>query len=257
MRRKIMRNKAVLMRIIAIIFLILLFNNARSDIYMKQKQHTDAMQMMGQSQPAQDLIVESWITTGKIVTLSTKQKIVIDIDKKIITIADHEKKTLSSMPLDFTKMVPQIDKDISSKEQADIQKLMGKMMQIKVTVKATNESKKIGNWNCRKYNQTMEMAMGTMQSEIWATSDIQIDKALYAKFSAGMMASIPGVSQNMDAVMQELEKINGVQVYTKQTTQMMGQSFNSTTELLEYKEGKAPANVFNLPASYKKTELFK
>lgn len=252
-----MRKNAVVIRFIAIMILILSFNNARSDIYMKQKQHTDAMQIMGQSQPAQDLVVETWITSGKMATSSSKQKIIIDIDNKLMTFADHEKKTISSMPLDFTKMTSGKDKDMSPEDQADFQNFMGKMMQIKVTVQATNESKKIGKWNCRKYNQTMEMAMGTIQSEIWATPDIQIDKKLYTKYTAGMMASIPGVSQNMDAIMKEMEKINGVQVYSKQTTQMMGQSFNSTNELLEYKEGKAPANFFNVPSGYKKTELFK
>ena len=252
-----MRIKAVLIRILVLVFLILLVNNARSDIYMKQKQHTDAMQMMGQSQPAQDLIIESWLTPGKMVTKSTKQKIVMDLNKKTVTIADHEKKTIASMPLNFTKMISQKDKKMTPQDKADFQQFMGKMLQIKMTVKPTSENKKIGKWNCRKYNQTLEMAMGTVQSEIWASPDIKIDKTLYTKFTAGMMAALPGMGQNMGAVMKEMEKIKGVQVSTKQTTTMMGQSFNSTTELLEYKEGKAPASAFTLPTGYKKAGPFK
>lgn len=249
-----MRKKAFPMGIITLMFLALLSNNAFSDIYMKQKQHNEAMKVMGHTiQPAQDMIVESWITSSKMVVMHTKQKTIVDIDKKIITMANHENKTIVSMPLDFSKIMDQKSGDISQEEKAEFQKFMGKT---KVTVEETNERKKIGNWNCRKYIQTLEMGMGTVNSEIWATPDIKIDGELYAKYSAGMMALMPGASQNMGTILQEIKKINGVPVYTKQTAHMMGQTINSSVELLEFKEGKAPVNVFDLPTGYKKTEAF-
>jgi hypothetical protein len=97
--------------------------------------------------------------------------------------------------------------------------------------------------------------MGTINSEIWATQEIKFDGDLYAKYSAGMLAQMPGMTQNISAIMQEVEKIKGVHVYSKQTTTMMGQSMKSSVELLEFKEGKAPIGVFDLPSGYKKLDF--
>jgi hypothetical protein len=251
-----MKEKTLLKWGIALIFLTLMFQNAYADIYMKQKQHIDAVTMMGQTQPAQDVVSESWITSDKVVNMSKKQKVVIDMDKKIITMIDHGAKSIVEMPMDFSK---NMDKkgDMSQEEKAQFQQIMGTMMQMDVKVEETNERKKIGKWNCRKYLQTIQMAMGTTKSEIWTTEDIKVDEDLYAKYSVWMLSQIPGMNQNMDAIMQELKKIKGVQVYTEQTITMMGQAMKSTIELMEIKEGKAPSNIFDLPAGYKKTGAFR
>ena len=117
------------------------------------------------------------------------------------------------------------------------------MFKMDVVVQKTNEKKKIGKWNCQKYIQKIDMGMGNMTSEIWTSTDIKINEELYAQYSAAMMAQMPGVGQNMEKIMNELKKIKGVHVLTTQTNKMMGQSFKSSTELIEYKEGKAPAGV--------------
>ena len=36
----------------------------------------------------------------------------------------------------------------------------------------------------------------------------------------------------------------------------MGQSMKSSVELMEFKEDKAPINVFDLPSGYKQTDAF-
>ncbi len=252
-----MKKKTCLMWIVTLMFLTFMFQNAYGAIYMKQKQHTDAVKIMGNTQPAQDLISESWITSNKMVIMNKKQKTIIDIDKKIITMVNHEKKTIVSMPMDFSKNMDKKIGGMSSEEKAGFQQVMGKMMQFNVKVEEKNERKKIGKWNCRKYIQTIKMAMATINSEIWATQDIKVDEELYAKYSAGMLARMPGMSQNISSIMQEIKKINGVHVYSKQNTIMMGQSIKSSVELMEFKEDKAPINVFDLPSGYKQTDAFK
>lgn len=236
--------------------ILLLPHAARADVFMKQKQHTDAVSIMGQSQPAEDYVTETWITDTKMVSSSEKQKIVFDLEKMTVTFANHEQKSVATMPLDFSKMMQEQSEEMSPDEKAKFQEFMGKMMNVKLTITPTSEKKKIGNWNCTKYEQTLEMGMGTVRSEIWATTDIKINEDLYAKFNTAMLAQIPGVSQNAAAIMQETKKIKGVHVFTTQTTDMMGQSIGSTMELLEYKEGIAPASVFNMPAGYKKQQGF-
>lgn len=235
--------------------LALLPDVAQSDVYLKQKQHTGAMSVMGRTQPAQDVISEVWITPGKMASSSEKQTVIIDLSAKTIAIADHEKKTLMTMPLDFSSISAQTG--MGAKEQADFQQFMGKMMSFKISVQPTSEKKTIGRWNCQKYIQVIEMGMGTVTSEIWASRDIRIDPALYAKYSAAMLAQMPGLSQNMKAAVDEMKKIKGVHVFTKQTTKMMGQSFDATTELVDFKEGAAPKAVFQLPKGYARQKVFK
>ncbi len=251
-----MKKKTFLKWGMALILLTLMFQNAYGDIYMKQKQHIDAVSMMGQTQPAQDVISESWITSDKVVTMSEKQKVIIDMNKKIITMINHETKSIVDMPMDFSKNMNKKG-DMSAEEKAEFQQFMGKMMQMDVKVEETNERKKIGKWNCRKYLQTINMSMGTTNSEIWATEDIKVDEDLYAKYSVGMLSQMPGMSQNMSAITKELKKIKGVHVYSEQIITMMGQPMKSSIELMEFKEGKAPSNIFDLPADYKKAGAFR
>ncbi len=196
-----MQEKTFPKWVMTLMLLTLMFQNAYGDIYMKQKQHTDAVTMMGQTQPAQDLINEAWITSDKVVTMNEKQKTIIDMNKKIITMVNHETKVIVDMPMDFSKKMDK-QRDMSSKEKAQFQQFMGKMMQIDMKVKETNERKKIGKWNCRKYLQTIKMAMGTTNSEIWATQDIKVNRDLYAKYSTGMLAQLPGMSQNMSTIIE-------------------------------------------------------
>ena len=251
-----MKEKTFLKWGMVLILLTLMFQNAYADIYMKQKQHTDAITMMGQTQPAQDMISESWITSDKIVIMSEKQKVIMDMDKKLMTMVNHEQKAIIDMPMDFSLNMDRKG-DMSAEKKAEFQQFMGKMMQMDLKVEETNERKKIGKWNCRKYLQTITMAMGTTNSEIWATEDIKVDGDLYAKYSIGILAQIPGMGQNISAVTQELKKIKGVHVYSEQTITMMGQPMKSSIELMEIKEGKAPSNVFDLPVGYKKAGAFR
>lgn len=251
-----MKKKTFLKWGMALILLILMFQNAYGDIYMMQKQHTDAVTMMGQTQPAQDVISESWITSDKIVIISEKQKIIMDIDKKSMTMVNHEQKTIVDMPMNFSEKMDRTG-DMSAEKKAEFQQFMGKMMQMDLKVEETNERKKIGKWNCRKYLQSINMSIGTTNSEIWATEDIKVDIDLYTKYSVGILAQMPGMGQNMSTITEELKKIKGVHVYSEQTMTMMGQPMKSSIELIEFKEGKAPSNIFDLPVGYKKTGAFR
>lgn len=249
-----MKEKSVIKWVMVLIFTTVMVQSAFADIYMKQKQHTDAVTMMGQTQPATDLINEIWITADKVVILNGQQKTIMDMDKKTMTMVDHKAKSIIEIPMDFSKGMSE-KKDMSTEEKAQFQKMMGKMMQMDIKVEATDERKKIGKWNCRKYIQTTKMAFGTITSEIWATEDIDVDKDLYAEFTVGMLSKVPGMNQNMDAIKQEIKKIKGVQVYSEQNTMMMGQTMKSSLELIEFKKGNAPDDLFDQPAGYQKKSM--
>jgi len=209
--------------------------------------------MMGHTQPAQDAIQSIWITPDKIRSDGEKQSFLVRMDKNVMYMIDHSKKTYMEMPANLGEMVASLKKDDQDEENAaEMQKMMKQMMQVKASVTATGEAKKIGNWNCKKYLQTLQTAMGPITSEIWATEDLKMDPELYAKFSTAMLAQQPGMKESMGDLVKEMKKIKGVAVLTNTTTTIMNNTVKSSTELLEFKDGKAPAGLFELPAGYAK-----
>ncbi|WP_372713681.1 hypothetical protein [Ilyobacter sp.] len=225
------------------------------DAYTKQKKHVDGMTVMGRTQPSRDFIVETWITPDRVSVEDGNSKTVIEFDKNIISVADHNEKTIMSMPMNFSEIADQQSSDMSKEDSEEFKNFMGKMMQVSVSVTKTNEKKKIGQWNCTKYIQIMNTGMGEFKSEIWATEDIDIDRELYAKYISAMKGTMPGMNENMREIIKETKKIKGMEVYSEQTTEMMGQTMRSSTELLEYKKGRAPASAFEMPKGYKRVEF--
>ena len=238
--------------------ILLLTQVVQADIFIKQKRHSDAMKIMGQEQPAEDVIEEVWVTDEGFRSDNPKNSIIVKLDDKTITMIDHEKKSYSEMPMDMNKMMPQTEagkKD--AEDMAAFQNMMKNMMKIDISVQPMSDTKKIKNWMCKKYLMTMNTFMGAFTSEIWATEDLKIDANLYSKFASSMMAAIPGMQSNLEAMTTEMKKIKGVQVHTIMTQNIMNQEHKIITELLEFKEAKAPADLFKLPAGYKKQNMMK
>lgn len=234
---------------------------ANSDVYMKQKRHTDGMKIMNTEQPATDEIDEVWITAKGIRVDNPKTSMLILIDEKKMVMINHEKKTYSEMPMNMGQVIKEAaQKEGKDSEEAEQmaggnQAMMQGMMKMDIKVEPTAEAKKINNWNCKKYNLTMNTFMGPMNSEVWASEDLKVDKNLYAKFSTAFMAMMPGMQSGMGEMMKEMEKIKGVQVKSIAKHEMMGQTMTSSTELLEFKDGTAPVNLLKIPAGYKKTDF--
>ncbi len=221
---------------------------ARADVFMKQNQHVDAFQMMGQSQPASDTEVTIWMTDRGMRSDNPKQSAIVKLDEKVLILLNHEQKTIARLPLDPAAMAA----DIASQAGGDAQleEMMGKMSQIEVSVTVTDERKKIGDWNCTKYLQTIETFVGPATTEVWATEDLEMDMDRYVDLTTAMMAMQPGMKENLARIQGELKKIKGVRVLEKTSNEVMGTKVDSTVTLLEFKQGTAPADLFDLPAGY-------
>ncbi|MBN1894861.1 hypothetical protein JW906_10215 [bacterium] len=230
---------------------VLVSGMSAADTMMKQKQHTDAFKMMGQEQPAKDMIQTFWFTDDKMVSQSDEQSILVRLDKNAIYMIDHVQKVYSELPPNLFEAMAEEAGAEDEEAMKAMPEFMKNMMKMKATVQPTNEGKKIKNWNAKKYLQTIEMAMGKTTSEIWATEDIKINKDLYLKFSTAMFAMQPGMKEMMDDMMKEMQKIKGFQVQSSSVSDMMGTQLKSSMELLEYKEGNPPAGTYDIPAGYK------
>ena len=233
---------------------LLVVQIASADIYMKNKQTMDGFAMMGQNQPPKEVITETWISDAGIWTKMDDKGTIINEDGGMIFL-DHTKKTYSEMNLNPEKMANSMSDKMDKDEMADFKKMMGKMMDFKMSVQQTDETKKINGYNCRKYLQTLEMGMGTTNTIIWATTDIKVNADAYARLTASMLANQPGMEKSIEQFTKEMKKIKGVQVLTETTMNMMGQEMKSIAELIEIKESNAPSNIYSVPKGYKKTAL--
>ncbi|MBN2366957.1 MAG: hypothetical protein JXL67_12375 [Calditrichaeota bacterium] len=244
------------------IFLICLFffvSLVHADIFMKQKVHQGGMQFMGQTQEPTDQVRTTWLSKDKIRSDEPGKSIIMRLDEKKIYMLDHEKKEYVVMPLDFgekmsKEMQKEMGEDMSEKDKQAMMDMARGMTNVEVTVTPTSETKKIGEWNCKKYIQTMKMMMGTTTTQIWATKEIKMDEDLYGQLSAAMMGMQSGTQGFMGDMMSELKKIEGIPVLTETSMMMMGQEIKSSSELIEFREGTAPAGTFDFPEGYKQTE---
>ncbi|MBN2423649.1 MAG: hypothetical protein JXR46_06990 [Calditrichaceae bacterium] len=236
---------------------------AQKDIFMKQKYHTDPIKVMGQTQPAEDEIKSIWISKDKMRSDETDKSIIMRTDLQKMYMIDHTKKQYQEMPMNLGEMMDQAMEEAEEEEGEEIpadnpfMKMAQAMMgQMKVSVTPTDETRKINNWNCKKYIFKLSMGMGTTESVIWATEELKIDPEIYSQFMASMFNT--NQQSNDKAVQQmaeEFKKIKGVMVLQESSTQMMGADVKSTVEMIEFKEGKAPAGSFDIPAGYEKVSF--
>jgi hypothetical protein len=234
---------------------------ASADMCLKQKHHQDAFTMMGKTQPAKDYVGTMWVTSDKARNDMDDKSTIVRLDKNVMIVLDHTKKKYMEIPLNFAEAAAkEAEKQGASEEELaklpeSMRNLMKGAMKMNVAVTETNETKTINGWNCRKYLQKIE-GMVSSQSEVWASQDVKLDAKLLAKFSAAFMAMNPGLKESLGDLQKQMEKIKGVAVLTNSESTVMNSKMKSSIELLEVKEGSAPAGTFDVPAGYAKEKAF-
>jgi hypothetical protein len=250
-------KKSLLLVTISFLFASTIFPAvASADIMMRQKHHTDSYQIMGNKMPAKDSEETIWITKDGFRSDGAEHCLIFRVDRNTAYILEKASKTYMEQPLNIDKVMNQTidDKGASAEEKKAMKSMMQNAMQFKMTIKETNETRKINNWNCRKYEQKLETVMGPTNTVIWATQDIKVDQAQFSKYRAltMSMSSQAGLKDSFEKAKKELAKIKGIAVLTTTSTNVMGSPIRTTIELLEYNEGKAPAGILDIPAGYKK-----
>jgi hypothetical protein len=227
----------------------------QADVYMKQKRRTSAMKVMGYEKPAEDVIEEIWITREGYRSSNDKTSIIMRFDQSFVISVDHQTKTYMEIPLSMEDMMKEVVSEKDRKEAEVMKGMMEGMMKSEIAVKVTNDWKDINGWKSRKYLLSIKTFMGEMVQEIWATEELNIDKNLYDRFSSTLLAGNPSLKDAVDDMMREMKKIKGVQVRNIFTQKIMNQNISTTTDLIEFRKGKAPSGILELPSGYRKKKL--
>jgi hypothetical protein len=211
-----------------------------ADYYIKQISHTDAFAMMGQEQPARDDTIHMWLGDNRMAMEMPQMKVIIDLGKDVMYWINHQNKSYVEMtlPLDLDKYFP-----------AQVMQMMG---DVSMTVAATGEKQTFGRWDCAGYDMTVNIMMMEMKQKIWASTDVPFD---WKDYSQKMM---PKLSQAMmrlgDESLKEMLKIEGFQIRTETTMNMMGSDMKTWQEVQEITKKDAPAGTYGPPEGYTKKD---
>jgi hypothetical protein len=235
-------NSGGIMKKVLLILVLVVFSTVflTADVYIQQKIHSDAFEIMGQKTPEKNEVSHMWLGKNKMAMHGEKMSIIINLDKKEILMINHENKSYvpMSLPLELDKYFP-----------AQMLQMMGG---VKVTVNPTGETLKVGKWKCQGYDMSMNMMMFTINSKIWASTDVFFD---WKKFQEGIFMEFSKVTMRLDEdTVKEFQKIKGFQIKSVMTINMMGQDMVTTQEVVEISKKSAPAGTYSAPAGYTKKD---
>jgi hypothetical protein len=229
--------------------LLMLVASGQADTFMKQVNNTDAVEMMGQKQPARSDTSTAWYTTDKACMIDSKgNTVVYRADEGVMYLIDHNKKTYAEVPLTWLSDAAAEAKDSAAAETAGP---MGGMMKFEVSVTPTEETKQIKDWDTRKYTIEVDMGVGKVTTDTWTTSDIEIDASAFMAMNNAQMAIFEDFAEGME----QMTKVEGVPVSSSTEVMMMGSKMTSSTELLEVADKEAPDGIYDVPEGYEKTDV--
>jgi hypothetical protein len=154
---------------------------------------------------------------------------ILRIDRGKLYILNHPEKTYSELAV------------------ADLLKIASPpAAQLSVKVTATNDTKKVGTWNARKYKVDIKNPMGLhLDTTIWASKDVASYQA-YNRLASSLAALQPGAADWA----RKLETIEGFPVLQEADVEMGGSRFKTREELVSVETLEAPAGAYEIPKGY-------
>jgi len=224
-----------------------------ADTMIKQVSERGAFEAMGQKNPATSDTSTIWMGDNKAaMNQGDTASVIMLYDKNIIYMIDHNHKSYAEVPIDaLGDLEKMMGGGEDAKKKMEQMKPMMDMMKMKATVTPTEETMKIGDWNCKKYDVKMTMGMGGADIEIWATEDAKVDFEKVRKLTSSFQGVLPGYQDYMA----EMQKIKGLAIKTVHKVNMMNVEIQSTNEIIEIKDMDAPAGTYTLPEGYEKTDM--
>ena len=227
-------------RLAAVLLPLALAGGAGADTLLVLKAHQDAAEVAGQRHEAKDSTIELWIGEDRISRNDDQVKFVMRPDE--ILIVDHARKVYSvlALPADLAKLLP------PGAETAP------EMWKVDAEVTASDERKKIGEWNARRYSVEVTNPMGlAVRTELWASTELDIDLAAYHRMARQMLEMQPGTEE----LAAEMAKVEGFPVLQETTVDVAGSMVTTREELLSVETRQPPADAYDPPAGYARTEL--
>jgi hypothetical protein len=214
---------------------------APTDTLMVRKSHTDAYSAGPKEVPAKDETQTIWIAKDRVRVDTEDNSILLRLDEKKMYLIDPKDKSYQviDLPLDLKKYLPENMQEMYEKMKA--------ATTVSCTVKPTDETKKIKDWNTKKYEVTISGGMvGSTTEEVWTTKDIPIDATAFLEMTRMRSTMMPGG----ETIVDELKKLDGIPVMSERTRKAGSASVKTHEELVSIEQKDAPAGEFDVPKDY-------
>lgn len=212
-----------------------------ADTLLNLKNHVDAVQVAGESQPAKDTQVRIWMSGDKLRRDEGEISSILRLDRNKLYVIRHADKTWSelALPVDFVRLMPK------GSEQAGA--AWAQQMKLTVHLHSTQETRTVGSWNARKMQMDITNATGMkIASTLWVSKDVPGWSALN-RLAATLAALQPG----SESWVSSLEQMEGFPVLREDRVEAMGARFGTREELVSVETRDATPGTYDPPAGYK------
>jgi hypothetical protein len=240
------KMKKIFLEILCFLVIVL---NVHGDTYVKIKYQCDGYYNYGNLVPAKNTLSEYWFGNKRMVLLTSRTKLILDVTKKKLWVVNIPNKLYVEipLPLDLEKIIDGNVLKLFERDEAG------------GCVKATGETKKISHWECTGYKREFWVADQGSQYEnrietIWVTFDVTFDIELYHLLDS-ILVNLYGYVAHWDKqLVTDLKNFRGFPVaiysrlYIKKTMRKAHQ------EIIEIVEKNPTPEVYSIPTDYKKKE---
>ncbi len=238
---KTIRRKSGVGCLTGILLILVCTATIQADVRIRKFFQSDGLEIMGQTIPASADTNTIWLTekNARMDAGDTASIIVLGDEGTLIQL-DHRNKKYTEINLKdaWESLDPQMKQQMEQ---------MAPMMKLEVSVQKTDETRKIGDWNCTKYIITKNMGMMKSTTEAWVTNELNVNADTYFRALNSTLVFMPGY----DKAIEEFKKLKGVTVRDNTTAEVMGKKIGSSSELIDYTEQDAPPDAFKIPNGYK------
>jgi hypothetical protein len=215
-----------------------------ADIYLLRKKHTDPIEVMGTTTTVKDEYITLWISTGKLRQATGRDPVLMNADP---VFEDHVQLYVFDEEIFYN-----IDNLFLTYNAYTVGGDQGVISDITIAVEETGRKREIRGWPCIQFIKRVVVSGITMNTEIWATEEVDIDLDQYGSImKRHLFLSGEGKDENL----LQLEKIRGAEVLEITKVEVMGVTTRTTEELLEIGERPAPSGLYDLPKSYQLVEI--
>ncbi len=222
-------------RTLALALALLLAPAVMADLKVVQRTTVDGT--VGGKRHHQETESVQWIGPDRMRSDTGDTSVIVRLDLGKVLLVDHGKKTYTEIPIpvDITKYMPE-----------EMRQMMAAMMQFEVKVTPRDETRKVGAWTARRYDVTMTSPMLEMRQTMWATREIPVDVKAYVRMARQLLAIQP----QMQALADEMAKVEGYVVLQEGTVTTMGGTMTTRQEVVSVEKGDPPAGWYEPPEGY-------
>jgi hypothetical protein len=210
------------------------------DVYIEAKSHTDAVEMMGHSVPAQDGVSRTWIGDDRIAIHDESA------GSSVIFRGD-----LNKMYVLFPKDRTYYESDLPFRFPPEVAQMMA-VMKPEVAVTPTGESRVVNGFNTTLTKVNIKMMGQDIAMDYWVSKEVGVSTEQLRRFTQAMFAGNPMLGE----LGERMAAIDGYPVRVESRVSVMGSTFGSWQEVQKVEKKSAPPGTYEVPEGYTRTDRF-